>query len=256
MLKRIWAIAVNTLREALRNKLLYAVLFFSVLLIAAGVAVSTFSYVEGGRIMQDFGMATIRLLSAGVAVFFGIGLMHREIERRTIFTILSKPLRRSEFVVGKYLGLLLIAWTLLAGMAVPFAIVSWLAGTVLDGLHVAAFALAAVELAVIVALATFFISFTTPMLAALFTVSLYVIGHLTSNLYRLAQQADLESTRTAAAWLYRVLPDLEIYNLTIQAAHGLPVSANEIWLPVSYGLGYVTVLLIAGSALFARRDLR
>lgn len=253
---RVAAIAGNTVREALRNRLLYALFFFSVLLICAAVAVSTLSYVEGGRIMQDIGMAGIRLLSAGVAIFFGVNLIFKEVDRRTIFTILSKPLSRPEFLVGKYVGLVLTLWLLLGSMAMSLMVISWLAGVPVGAAHGAALGLAAVELMVVIAVATFFSAFTTPMLASLFTVAFYAIGHLSHNLYFLSQQADLAEAGVMAEVLYRVVPDLELFNLSIQAAHGLPIAATEIWLPVAYGFGYSIVLLIAASLVFARRDFR
>ena len=95
-LNRIWTIAMNTLREAVRNKLLYALLFFGVALIFAGVVLSSLSYVESERILQDFGFAAIRLFSVAIAIFVGVTLIHKEVERRTVYAILSKPLSRAD----------------------------------------------------------------------------------------------------------------------------------------------------------------
>ena len=94
-LRRIWPIATNTLREALRSRLLYTLLFFAVGLIGFSILVASLSYVEGERIIQDLGLASIRLFSVGIAIFVGIGLIHGEVDRRTIYTILAKPVRRS-----------------------------------------------------------------------------------------------------------------------------------------------------------------
>ena len=109
-LVRIWAIAMNTVREAIRNKLLYTLLFFAILMIGAGVVLSTLSYVEIERILQDIGFASIRFFGVAIAIFVGVGLIHKEVDRRTVYTILSKPLSRSEFLVGKYVGLVLTIW--------------------------------------------------------------------------------------------------------------------------------------------------
>ena len=116
-LRRIWPIATNTLREALRNRLLYTLLFFAVALIGFSILIASLSYVEGERIIQDLGLASIRLFSVGIAIFVGIGLIHGEVERRTIYTILAKPVRRSEFLLGKFLGLLLAVWLQLGLMS-------------------------------------------------------------------------------------------------------------------------------------------
>ena len=101
---RIWTIASNTVREAIRSKILYTLLMFAVVMIGTSAIVSSLSYVEPERIMQDVALAAIRLFSVGIAIFLGVGLIHGEIERRTIYTILSKPVSRSEFLLGKYLA--------------------------------------------------------------------------------------------------------------------------------------------------------
>jgi hypothetical protein len=125
-----------------------------------------------------------------------------------------------------------------------------------DAGHAAAIGLTCVELMVIVALATLFSSFTTPMLASFFSVGIYAVGHLSRDLRQLAEQGDLEGLRSVAIWVHRLLPDLESFNLSIEAAHGLPIPATEIWLPVLYGSLYAAALLFLASYLFARRDFK
>ncbi len=251
---RIWTIAMNTVREAIRNKLLYTLLFFAVLMICAGVMLSTLSYVERERILQDVGLAAIRLFGVAIAIFVGVGLIHKEVERRTVYTILSKPLSRSEFLLGKYVGLVVTIWLQMAIMVVAFSGVSFLTGAPLGMGHAAAFALTAVELALMVAVATFFSAFTTPMLASFFSTGLWVVGNLTRDLRDIGAGSDLESVRTTTVWLHRLLPDLESFNLTIEAVHGLPITASDVWLPLCYGAGYVGIVLVCAVAIFERRD--
>ena len=256
MIGRIWAIGTNTVREAIRNKLLYTLLFFALLMIGTGVLISTLSYVEGGRIVQDVGLASIRIFTVGIAIFVGVGLIHGEVERRTIYTILSKPVGRGEFLLGKYLGLVLMVWMQLAIMAVAFLSVSWLMGAPVDLGHVAALGLTGVELMIMVAVATLFSAFTTPMLASLFSLGIYVLGHLTRDLRALGNQADVETIGAVTDAIYKLLPDLESFNLTIHAAHGLAIPAEQIWWPVGYGICYSLVLLSVAVFIFRRRDLR
>ena len=253
-LLRIWTLASNTVREAIRNRLLYTLVFFAIALIGTSVFVSALSYVEGARIMQDVGMSSIRLFGTGIAIFLGVGLIHGEVDRRTIYTILSKPVSRSEFLLGKYLGLVLTVWLQLAIMSLAFVVVSLASGAPIDAGHGAALLLMAVEMALVVAIATVFSSFSTPMLSSLFTVAIYLVGHMTRDLRELGQQAQVGSVKHIANGLYEVLPDLEMFNLTLQAAHGLAIAASEIWLPVLYGALYVTALLMAASFIFERRD--
>jgi ABC-type transport system involved in multi-copper enzyme maturation permease subunit len=255
-LMRIGTIAVNTLREAVRNKLLYALLIFAVLLILSGVLLSSLSYVESERILQDVGMGAIRLLGVAIAIFVGVDLIHKEVDRRTIFTILSKPLSRAEFLLGKFAGLVLTIWLQMAVMILVFAGVSLAMGAPLTAGHGAAFLLLAVELAVMVAIATFFSAFTTPMLASFFSGGLWVVGNLTRDLRDIGAQSPVESVQTLTRVLHRVLPDLDAFNLTIEAAHGLPIAASDVWLGIAYGAGYSAVVLVAAVAIFERRDFR
>ena len=253
---RTHAIAVNTIREAIRNKLLYTLLGFGILMIGSGVLFSTLSYVEVDEIIQDIGLASIRLFSAGIAIFVGIGLIHGEVERRTIFTILSKPVSRSEFLIGKFAGLTLTIWFQLGFMSLVFALVSWMAGAELSSGHAIALFLIGLELMVLVAIATFFSAFTTPMLAALFTVGFWLIGHLSRDLYALGQQSDVGSVTSMAEWIFRVLPDFEIFNKTLEAVHGLPIAPHEVGMAVVYSIGYMICLLTLGSIIFSRRDFK
>ncbi|MDJ0789465.1 MAG: ABC transporter permease [Myxococcota bacterium] len=255
-LGRIVAIAGNTVREAIRNKVLYALLFFGVLLIGTGILVSSLSYVEGDRILQSVGLSSLRLFGAAIAIFVGVNLIHKEVDRRTIYTVLSKPLSRAEFLIGKFAGLVATLWLQVAVMAVAFVAVSLLSGAPLTGGHAAAVVLAAIELAVLVAVATLFSSFTTPMLASLFTAGFYVVGHVTRDLRELGSQSDVSSVQTMTAFLHRSFPDLEAFNLTTHAIHGLPITQAQVVWPLLYGVAYMGVLLTLACLVFQRRDFR
>ncbi len=256
VLQRIWTIGVNTVREAVRSRVLYTLLFFALLLIGTGVILSTLSYVEHERILQNVGFAAIRLFGVAIAIFVGIGLVHREVDRRTIYTILSKPLSRTEFLVGKFVGLVLTVWLLLGVMSLCFGLVSVLAGAPITAGHLAALALAGVELVVVVAVATLFSSFTTPMLGSLFATGIYLVGHLSRDLRELGAQSGSTAIRLVTAGLQRVLPDLSAFDLTGQAVHGLPITPSDVGLPLIYGIGYATLLLLLASTVFERRDFR
>ncbi len=255
-LDRILAIAGNTIREAIRDRVLYTLLFFALALIGTGVVVSSLSYVESERILQDVGFAAIRVFGVAIAIFVGIGLVHREVDRRTIFTILSKPISRSEFLLGKYVGLLLTLWLQIAVMGLGFAAVSWLAGASIGSVHAAALGLVGAEVAVVVAIALLFSAFTSPMLASLFTAALWVIGHLSRDLRNLGAQSQLESVKQATALLYRALPDFGAFDLTMHAARSIPIAVSDVALPLLYAAGYATLVLVAATWIFERRDFR
>jgi ABC-type transport system involved in multi-copper enzyme maturation permease subunit len=253
---RIRTIAANTVREAVRNKVLYVLLFFALILIGTGVLLSTLSYVERDRIFQDVGLASIRLFGAAIALFVGVGLIHKEVDRRTIFTILSKPVSRTEFLLGKFAGLVITLWIQVAIMGAGFVSVSWLVGAPVTVGHLQAMLLVAGEIALLVAVATLFSSFTTPMLASLFGAGFYLVGHLTRDLRDLGAQSGSPGVARATALLHRVLPDLEAFNGTIQAVHALPIPASAVWQPLLYGACYSATLLLIASVIFERRDFR
>jgi len=255
-LLRIQTIGVNTIREAVRSKVLYVLLFFALVMIGTGVLLSTLSYVERERILQDVGLAAIRLFGAAIAIFVGVGLVHKEVDRRTIFTVLSKPVSRTEFLLGKFAGLAATLWIQVAVMAACFCAVSWLAGAPLSAGHAKALLLVAGELGLLCAVATLFSSFTTPTLASLFGAGIYLIGHLTRDLRQLGAQSGSAAAEQATALLHRVLPDLEAFNLTIEAVHGLPIAAAEVWQPLLYAACYSAGLLLVASLVFERRDFR
>jgi ABC-type transport system involved in multi-copper enzyme maturation permease subunit len=212
--------------------------------------------VESERILQDVGFGAMRLFGVAIALFVGVGLIHKEVERRTVYTILSKPLSRGEFLLGKFAGLALTVWMQLAIMTLAFAAVSWASGAPLGPGHAAACLLLGVELALVVAIATLFSAFTTPMLSSLFAGGLWVVGNLTRDLREIGAGSELPEVRLATAWLHRLLPDLASFDLRIEAAHGLPVAASDVWLALVYGGAYCAVVLVCAVAIFERRDFR
>jgi ABC-type transport system involved in multi-copper enzyme maturation permease subunit len=250
------AIAANTVRDAVRNRVLYILVFFSLLMIGTSVALATLSYVERERILQDVGLAAIRFFGAAIAIFMGVGLIHREVERRTIYTILSKPVTRARFLAGKYLGLVATLWLQLAIMVAAFVVVSLASGAALGAGHAIALGLVAVELAVVVAFATLFSSFTTPFLAACYSVGLYLVGHLTRELRALGAGAQSEVFAETTVWIHRVFPDLSALNRVIEAVHGLPIPAPEVGWALVAGAAWCAGFLLVAVVVFERRDFR
>lgn len=250
----IGAIAANTVRDAVRNRVLYILVFFALVMIGTSVGLATLSYVESARILQDVGFAAIRLFGAAIAIFMGAGLVHREVERRTIFTILSKPVTRSQFLVGKYLGLVATLWLQLGIMVVAFAGVSLASGAPLGTAHAVALGLVALELAVVVAFATLFSCFATPFLAACYSAGLYGVGHLTRDLRALGAASDSSAFEQMTRWIHRVFPDLSAMNRVVEAVHGLPIPPPEVGWALLSGIAWCLGFLLLASVVFERRD--
>lgn len=250
------AIAINTVRDAVRNRVLYALVFFALVMIATSVLLSTLSYVERDRILQDVGFASIRLFGAAISIFMGVGLIQREVERRTVYTILSKPVTRARFLAGKYLGLVATLWVQLMIMVAAFVAVSLVAGAPLTGGHAVALGLVALELAVVVAFATLFSSFATPFLAACYSVGLYLVAHLTRDLRGIGAASDSTTVQAVTTWIHRVFPDLSALNRGIEAVHGLPIPPAEVGWAVVMGLAWCFGFLLVAVVVFERRDFR
>lgn len=250
------AIASHTLRDAIRNKVLYVLLFFALLLIGMSTLLASLSYVETGRILQGVAFSAIRLFGAAIAIFVGVSLIHREVDRRTIFTILSKPVSRVDFLLGKYLGLLATLWLMLAAMSAGFVVVCLAADAPLTSTTFAALAAVGMELAVLISIATLFSCFATPFLAACYSVGLYVIGHLTRDLRAIGEASDSEAIASATTWLHRMLPDLESFNWTLEASNQLPIPGGELGWAMAMGLAWCIAFLTVAALIFERRDFR
>lgn len=255
-MNRIKVIALNTFRETLRDKILYNLVFFGLLLIGSSILLSTLTMGEQAKIIQDIGLASINLVGVLIAIFVGIGLVSKEIEKRTIYSIIAKPVPRYQFLLGKYLGLALTLFVNTAIMASGFFVTLLVGHVGLSAALLKAIALIFLELLVLTAVAVMFSTFTTPTLCATFTLAIYVIGHLTDDLRVLGGKLTADVGRWILDGLYYALPNLEYFNVKGQAVHGLPIEAGYLVSSVTYGLAYSAVLLALACVIFQRRDFK
>jgi Cu-processing system permease protein len=249
-------IALNTMRELLRNKLLYNLLFFAVLLIASSLFIAELTIGQWDRIILDMGLGAAELVGVLIAVLIGVSVVAGEIDRKTIFPTLAKPLSRGAFIAGRYLGLATMLVVNVAVMTVSVAVVLRMAGYSLSRTAAAAALLIFIELLVMAAAAIFFSSFTTPILASAFSLSIFLIGHLIGSLQAFANRTKSGLARAVTLGAYRILPDLELFNLKAQAANELPVPAGATSTAAVYGLIYAAIFLLFAIAIFSRRDLK
>lgn len=247
-------VAQNTFRETVRDKILYNLVFFALLLIGASVLLGTLTIGEQARIINDVGLAAINLVGIIIAIFVGIGLVTKEIDRRTIYTILARPITRTQFVLGKYCGLVFIGGLNIAIMFAMFLSTIWLSGNVVAGALFQAVELMLVEVLLVTALAMFFSTFSSPTLSAIMTLGFYVIGHLTGDLKGIAARTKNPLTESIMTVLYYVSPNLEWLNIKGQAASGVPVSVEYQVAATAYGLLYAGLLLFGACRIFERRD--
>jgi Cu-processing system permease protein len=257
--QRVAAIARNTFREAVRDRVLYNLVIFALLLIGGAIFLGELSAGQEAKIIVDLGLSSILLFGVFIAIFVGVGLVYKEIERRTLYAILSKPITRGEFVLGKYLGLCATLFVNVAIMGVGLSLALIYVKRGWDPLVVRiwpAVLLIYVELMILTGVAMLFSSFSSPALSALLTFFVFVIGHLGDDLKTLAQTTRSVPTRWIFTVLYNLLPNLANYNAITAAAHGLSPAPSFVLMTSLYGFIYAGVLLAATTLIFRRRNLK
>jgi ABC-type transport system involved in multi-copper enzyme maturation permease subunit len=254
--RRVGALAGNTFREAVRNKLLYNLLLFAMLMITSSVVIADLHLGHAKRIYLDFGLSAIALFGTLIAIFVGINLVYREISLKTVYTLLAKPVHRWEFLLGKYAGLVALLLLEVAIMAGCFFALLFLQKSEVTWSLVLAVGMIFLELTLITAVAIFFSSFTTPYLAGMFTVALWIIGHLLADLRAFGDHSEIASLNRLTEVLYWTLPNLDRLDIKGVAAAGKPLEGLQLAVSALYAVGYSTMLLLASVVLFRRRDFR
>jgi len=253
---RIFSVAVNTFRETIRNKILYVILAFALLVIGLSWFLADLSVGDFARILADVGLAAIHIFGVIVAVFLGITLLSHEVERKTVYLILSRPVARWEFVVGKTAGLCgtLLVTTLIMAATLFFVHAGY--GLAAEPGILVASAGIYMELVLLTCLASFFSSFTTPVLSAIFTLSMFFIGHISGDLLVFGGRAASGTVRAASVALFYLLPNLENFNWKNEVIYGGARSASVIPLAAGYLLLYGAAVLMLASLIFSRKDFK
>jgi ABC-type transport system involved in multi-copper enzyme maturation permease subunit len=253
---KILVIALNTYKESIRDKLLYNLLMFALLLIGSSVILSTLTVGERSKIIVDLSLASLNIFGVLIAVFVGIGLVSKEIEKKTIYTIIAKPVHRWQFLAGKYVGLLITLAVNVGLMTLCIYVVQMAGEWTLRLELLQAIWLIYVELMIVTAAALLCSTFTTSTLAAIFTLALYVIGHFSSSLKEFGKKVGSDSATAVANVLYYSLPNLEQFNIKGEVVHHIAVSAERVLWSTIYGLAYITALLVLAVIIFQRRDFK
>ncbi len=256
---RIGAIARNTFREAVRDRVLYNLVLFVLLLTGAAIFIGELSGGQERKVIVDLGLSAMLLFGVFIAIFVGVGLVYKEIERRTIYAIFSKPVGRGEFLVGKYLGLCV---TLLVNVAVMGAGLSLALLYVSRGWDPLIFTiwpavlLLYLELMILTAVALLFSSFSSPALSALLTFFVFIIGHFSADLKNFAATLGSTASRWLFSGLYYLLPNLSHYSMITPAAHGQAPPASYVIGATLYAVVYIAVVLAIATLIFSRRNFK
>jgi ABC-type transport system involved in multi-copper enzyme maturation permease subunit len=252
---RVFTIANNGFKEVIRDRILYFIGFFSLLLILAQRIIPEIAAGTHEKILLDFGIGAISILSVIVAIFVGTALINKEIERRTLLMLIPKPISRAEIILGKHLGLTAVLGIMVAiMMAIYLTLLSLSDISYPTQALIVAGAYLLIELALIVAVAILFGVFTSSILATLLSFGVYLMGHFSEDLVelgKLSKNASIESLTTS---LYLVLPNLSRLDLKNDAVYGLLASPSELFAHALYGVLYTSLLLIISITIFAQKE--
>ena len=258
-LGRIAAIARNAFREAVRDRVLYNLVLFVLLLTGAAIFIGELSGGQERKIIVDLGLSTMLLFGMFISLFVGVGLVYKEIERRTVYAMLAKPVSRGEFLIGKYLGLCLtlLVNVVIMGAGVSLALIYVRGGWEPLVLSIwPAILLIYIELMIITAVALLFSSFSSPALSALLTFFIFIIGHFSGDLKSLATTMNSVVARWLFTALYYLLPNLSNYSFITPAAHGEVPTLTSVLLAVVYAGVYIVAIMAAGTLILSKRNFK
>lgn len=251
---KIKTIALNTFKEAVRDRILYLLLFFAAVSLIFSRVLALLTVGDRVKIVKDVGLSSISLFGMLMAIMIGTGLVYKEIDKKTIFTLLSKPIQRWQFLLGKFFGLAITLFVLTLLMSLIFLIILFFHTFRIEGKILIAILFIFLELVLITAVAILFSCFSTPILSSLFSLAFYLIGHLSWGMDTLIQRTKSGTGRLFLRGLYTFLPDLENFNFKTEVVQGLTVEPRFYLFSAVYGLVYTFFILLLAVLIFRKRD--
>lgn len=255
-MKRILAVFENTFKESLRQRIMLLLVIFGVLMIVLSIFLGPFALGETFRIVRDVGLAAAALFSILIIIIIGSGLLYRDIDKRTLYTVITKPVRRSEIIIGKFLGLIALVTVLVIAMAIIQQLVIFLIFGTFDVLLLIAVPFTILEAMVLLSIMLLFSSFSSPTLSVIMGVILYIIGHASPDIKAFAEYAKAPALKYLAYGVYYILPNLENFNYRLQLVHGLTLFTDQVLFSLMYGLIYTALLLYITIIVFEKREFK
>ncbi|MEC8424994.1 MAG: ABC transporter permease [Myxococcota bacterium] len=253
---RVYAVALNTFREAVRDRVFTSILFFAGAFILLSLALQEVTIGDQDKVVRSVGQGSIDVFGSIVAMFLGVSIVWKELDKRTIYTILSKPLPRWQFILGKYAGLLVTVAAELAILGVVYAALLTTQQSFPPAVFFVSMGTLFFELMLLTAWATLFSASSSPTTATAFTLSVFVIGHLADDIWLYGSQVESPAAQAVARGLYWALPNFELFSIRSQAVHELPIPWEQVAGSVGYGLAYSAAVLCMAMFVFQRRDVR
>lgn len=265
---RVQLVAWHVFKEGARDRVLFTVVGFSVLLFGASLLLGQLTAGQDMKIIKDLGLAVIEMSGVLMSVLIGVGLVAREIDKRSIYGLLARPLRRWEFILGKYLGLLMtLAGNVTMMTLALYAVLAWMQWTAppvirasweapaLDPALLVAVVLIMAELALLTAIALFFSTFSSSALwSTFFSLGVFVAGQFSGELRGLSATLGSRAVGAIGRVVGLVLPSFSAFDVKAQVVHGLPVPLEYLGLTLAYGALYAAAVLTATIAIFNRRE--
>jgi Cu-processing system permease protein len=249
-----WAIAVNTFRETIRDRILGVIVIFALIMIAGALWLGSISLGQQGRMMKDFGLTAVTFFGLVVAVFVAASLVHKEVEKRTVFVLFSKPVSRASFIAGKFLGMCGTMGLVLVGMGV-FLFVTVL---IIDGspswMVLLATLMIFVQLLAVMAVTIFFSTVTSAILASVLGICVFVAGQLSQNVLSLTRLGKNPVTEALSWVVYVLIPNLSAVDVKAGVVGEETLAWGQIGLWTVYLFAYVVVVLAVAVLVFRRKE--
>ena len=255
-MSRLLALSANTFREAIRDRILYSLLFFAGLVLLGSLAVEHITLGDQEKVVRSFAFGAIRFFGILIALFLGVSLVHKELERKTIYTIASKPIPRGSFLIGKYLGLMAVLALEIIVMAFLYIGLTSLAQGLPGMSFWSGMLLLMMELSLLVAWCMLFSTYSSPTTATFFSIAILFIGNVADDIWKFGQQSDSEALKSVSEVLYWVLPNFQVLNGSDHVVHNTRMSSEQLLASLGYGFGYTLAVLILAVLVFSKKDFK
>lgn len=253
-MRNVFIIAASTYKQTIRDRILYGIVFFALLFLGSAVVIGSLSLGEDTFVIKSFGLAGIYMFGLVITIFLGSSIVYDEVEKKTTYMLLTKPVKRADIIIGKFLGLLTSIGLITLFMTLVYGIVVWYGGGGFNYAVLWSVLLQFLEVGVLISLLILFSIITTPLAATIYTIVLVYIGHSTGLLLGFALKSS-GFTKYALTGTYYLLPNLEKFNVRNIVVHNITISPYEIGLALGYAVIYGTLALCMAITLFNRKDL-
>ncbi len=253
-MRPVWVLAVNTFKEVVRDRILYALVLFAMILIGVSLALGQLSFAEQARISSNFGLSAIHLCAVILAIFIGSNLVYKEIEKKTILTILVRPISRLQFIMGKCLGLAMVILMMVSGLSAVLILILWGLGVAVDGRFAIVVAGLLAESLILLGVTLLFSMITKPLLVVCFSLGVFLIGHWQGSLAYFANKADGGVLKPISWTVKHFLPDLERVNWKSLVLYDQPLELSTKAASLGYALAWFVLCVTLATILFKRKD--